>query len=220
MITDIKVLDNFYIDPNRIISLVDNFPITGCGSGARTIDLCVLDSDIFQSVKESLCNIHNVDHTKIKLFTFFMEHFYNDMDELFNIASTHMDGKDPDICRSSVEEYNLAFCGQILLTSNPDPETGVAIYKFKPHINWNAQEIVKHCIDDYTIPGEEYRAGRINLETFKEMRNAHEENFELTCDIKNVFNRMVSWKGGTLHGQKITKNVPRKLNQYFFAEWI
>lgn len=220
MITDIKVLDNFYNNPESIIEMIDSFPISGCGSGERSIGLEMLDKNLYVSIKESLCAIHTVNPNAVKLHTFFMEHHYNNVDDMFNVSTTHIDGKNPDVCRATVEDYRLAFCGQILLTPNPDPESGVTIHKFKEHIDWSPQEIVKRCIDEYTIPGELYRAGKIDLEEFKRMRKAHDDNFDLTCEIKNVYNRMVSWKGGTLHGQRITKSVPKKLNQYFFAEWL
>ena len=135
-------------------------------------------------------------------------------------TNTTFDGKNPDICRARVDEYKLAFCGQILLTKDPDPDAVVTIHKFKSHINWDEQEIVKRCIDEYTNPGEFFRAGKIDLEEFKRMRKEHADNFDLTCEVKNLYNRMVSWKGGTLHAQRITKSAPKVLNQYFFAEWI
>ena len=220
MITDIKVLDTFYTQPDFILGLVDDFPISGCGTGNRSISLEMMSKPTFDGVKNALCSIHGVDPNKIKLTTFFMEHQYNDVDELFNISTTHIDGKNPDVCRATVEEYRMAFCGQILLTPNPDPDSGVTLHKFKEHIDWDPQEIVKRCIDEYTIPGELYRAGKIDLTEFRHMRKEHDDNFDLTCEVKNVYNRMVSWKGGTLHGQRITKSVPKKLNQYFFAEWM
>lgn len=220
MITDIKVLDNFYTSLQSIIDLVSDFPISGCGSGNRSISLEMMNKNIFDSVKDAICSIHGVDPNTIKFTTFFMEHIYNDVDDMFNVSTTHIDGKNPDVCRATVEEYRLAFCGQILLTPNPDPASGVTIHKLKEHIDWDAQEIFKRCIDEYTIPGELYRAGKIDLEEFKRMRKAHDDNFDLTCEVKNVYNRMISWRGGTLHGQRITKSVPKKLNQYFFAEWL
>ena len=95
----------------------------------------------------------------------------------------------------------------------------VMTHTFKPHVKWTEQEIVVNCIDQYTTPGELYRAGKIDVQEFKRMRLEYESNFDLTCEIKNVYNRMVSWRGGTLHSQRITKTVPRIINQYFFAEY-
>jgi hypothetical protein len=220
MITDIKVHDNFYSAPDAILKLVNEFPITGCGTGARSIDLQQLNPSLGDNVKNDLCQIHGVNPNSVKMNIFFMEHEYNFKDEIFNTTTIHMDGKNPDICRARVDEYKLAFCGQILLTKDPDPDAVVTIHKFKSHINWDEQEIVKRCIDEYTNPGEFFRAGKIDLEEFKRMRKEHADNFDLTCEVKNLYNRMVSWKGGTLHAQRITKSAPKVLNQYFFAEWI
>ena len=40
MITDLKVLDNFYGNPEHLIKLLDgDYPIIGCGTGSRSIGL-------------------------------------------------------------------------------------------------------------------------------------------------------------------------------------
>jgi hypothetical protein len=216
MITDIKVLDNFYRDPSFIDKFLTNgFPVTGCGAGARTLDLSLIDINAYNELKVYLCQLHGCDPSKIDFVTYFMGHDYSEIDDIFNQSTIHIDGKDPNICLNAVSDYKLEFCGQILLTPNPNPDGSVTIHKFKSHIDWDEKEIVKRCIDEYTLPGEYYRAGKISLEEFKEMRNKHDSNFDLTCEIKNVYNRMVSWKGGTLHAQKFRS--PRVLNQYFFA---
>lgn len=219
MITDIKVLDNFYTNPESISNLANDFPISGCGTGNRSIDMAQMNPQLWSGIHNALCQVHGIHPDAVDMNMFFMEHTYNSTDDIFNQTTIHIDGKNPDVCKSTVAEYKLAFCGQILMTKDVDPECAITIHKFKPHINWTEQEIVKKCIDEYTIPGELYRAGKIDLEEFKRLRKLHDDNFELTCEIKSVYNRMISWKGGTLHAQRYTKNSPRILNQYFFAEW-
>jgi hypothetical protein len=224
MITDIKVLDNFYDQPDLVLNLVTDFVVPGCGTGLRSVDIQQVNPQLGFQIKNVLCQMHGVDPAAIKMGIFFMGHDYSDEDELFNSSTVHIDGKSVDgngeFCRVRDDYYKLAFCGQISLTKNADPEAAVTIHKFKPHIKWDEQEIVRRCIDEYTNPGEWYRAGKIDLEEFKRMRKEYDENFDLTCEIKNVYNRMVSWKAGTLHAQRWTKSVPHVLNQYFFAEWI
>ena len=40
----IKVIDNFYDDPNSIVNLLNNdYPISGCGTGNRSIGLEQID---------------------------------------------------------------------------------------------------------------------------------------------------------------------------------
>jgi len=206
----IHILDNFYKDPKIIESLITEFNVTGCGSGVKTLDLGFIDKTIYNSLKVELCNLHQQNSTEIKFYSYFSEHIYNDVDDIFNYSAIHIDGKGG----CNISDYNLVFCGQILLTDNPDPDSGVLIYKFKN----NEPQMLDNALNHYTIPGEQYREGSISLEQFKQLKSEYNSNFELTCEIKNVYNRMVSWAGGTPHSQRITKHVPRKINQYFFAE--
>ena len=218
MITDVKVLDNFYSSPEHIINLLNgDYPITGCGTGNRSVGLQEISPEVYNDFCNAIYSIHGIDSTKVHMYTFFMEHNYNAID-IFNHGWIHIDGKNPDACRMTVDEYKLVVCGQIFLTENPDPETGVKIASLKPTINWTRQELIDKTINDYTLPREEYEAGKITLNEYEKLHNEYHNNFNVTCEIKNVYNRMVSWKAGSLHGAKMTNKMPKRLNQYFFVE--
>jgi len=220
MITDVKVLENFYSNPEVVINLLNgDYPITGCGTGSRSVDLFVISPELHEQFCSAIFNIHGIDSSKVYVNTFFMEHYYNAID-IFNHGWMHIDGKNPDACRMIVEEYKLLLCGQVFLTKDPDPETGVQIGALKSGINWTRQELIDKTINDYTIPREEYEAGRINLQEYEKLHREYHENFVTTCDVKNVYNRMVSWRGGTLHGAKMTEKMLKRLNQYFFVSLI
>lgn len=216
----IKVLDNFYRNPNQVVDLLNNdYPISGCGTGNRSIGLQEIDPSIYNDFCSALFQIHNVDPTSLYVTTFFMEHNYNQIEE-FNPGWVHIDGKNPDACRMTVDEYKLLFCGVLFLTEDPDPECGMGIYELKPDVNWDRQKLIDECINDYTLPRELYEAGKITLAEYSEAHNKYHSNFNLTCDVKNKYNRMVSWSGGSLHGQKMTKKMNHRLNQYFFVSKI
>ncbi len=220
MITDIKVLDNFYTNPEKIVQLLDgDYPIMGCGTGSRSIGLEELSPQLYKDFCNAIYSIHGIDGSKVHMFSFFMEHSYNPI-EIFNYGWMHIDGKNPDACRMIVDEYKLLVCGQIFLTKNPDPETGVTIASLKQNVNWSRQELIDKTINDYTIPKEDYLAGKISLEDYERIHKEYHSNFDPTCDIKNVFNRMVSWRAGSLHGSKMTNKMPKRLNQYFFVETL
>ena len=220
MITDLKVLDNFYNDPQGIINLLNgDYPIVGCGTGSRSIDLQNISPHIFKGFSDSIYQIHGINPNEVYMNTFFMEHSYNTID-IFNHGWMHIDGKNPDACRMTVDEYKLVVCGQIFLTKDPDPETGVKIGSLKKDRNWSRQEIIDKTINDYTIPRENYEAGLLSLEEYEGIHKDYHDNFDVTCDIKNVYNRMVSWRAGSLHGAKMTNKMPKRLNQYFFVSLI
>lgn len=213
----ISVLDNFYTDPNAVINLLSgDYPITGCGTGKRSIDLSQIDTNLFNNFRDAIFNIHGLDGDKVNLDTFFMEHSYNPID-IFNYGWVHIDGKNPDVCRMTVENYDLVLCGQIFLTPDPDPETGVSMYNLKHTVNWSLSELYDKTINNYTLSREKYEANQISLEQYEIEHKEYHDNFEKVHFVENVFNRMVSWTGGSLHGAKMTKLMPNRLNQYFFV---
>jgi hypothetical protein len=216
MITDVKVLDNFYNNPKEIVDTLNGeYPIFGCGTGNRSISLEEISPSTYNGFCNAIYQIHNINANDVWMTTFFMEHAYNPI-EIFNHGWMHIDGKNPDACRMLVEEYKLIVCGQIFLTENPDPDTGVQIGALKKDRNWTRQELIDKTINDYTLPRENYEAGKITLQEYELLHKEYHDNFDLTCEVKNVYNRMVSWRGGSLHGAKMTEKMSKRLNQYFF----
>jgi hypothetical protein len=217
MITDLKVLDNFYNDPQGIIDILNgDYPIVGCGVGNRSVSLQEISPQIYSGFCDAIYQIHGINANDVWMTTFFMEHTYNPID-IFNYGWMHIDGKNPDACRMLVEEYKLIVCGQIFMTQNPDPDTGVQIGTLKSDRNWTRQELIDKTINDYTLPKEQYEAGSISLNEYENIHKEYHDNFNLTCEVKNVYNRMVSWRGGSLHGAKMTEKMHKRLCQYFFV---
>jgi hypothetical protein len=220
MITDVKVLDNFYKSPEHIINLLNgDYPIFGCGTGNRSVGLQEISPDMYNDFCGAIFNIHNINPSQVFLTSFFMEHTYNPI-EIFNHGWMHIDGKNPDACRMTANEYKLIVCGQIFLTKDPDPETGVQFGSLKKDRNWSHQEMIDRTINDYTIPREQYESGSISLDEYEKIHKEYHDNFDTTCDVSNIYNRMVSWRGGSLHGSKMTNKMPKRLNQYFFVQLI
>lgn len=215
---NITVRDNFYLNPELLIEkLTNDFPITGCGTGNRSVGLQEINPIVYREFCNEIFSIHNLNPKGLKVTSFFMEHEANSV-EVFNKKWVHIDGKNPAICMMSMEEYKLVLCGQIFLTTNPDPECGVKIHELKPEVNWNEKQLIENCIDNYTLPRNLLDAGKIDLEEYTRLHTEYHNNFNMTADIKNKYNRMVSWKAGTLHGDPITINMPKRLTQYFFVE--
>jgi len=213
------VVDNFYSDPHAILNVLSgDYPIVGCGTGNRSIALQDIDQNLYNVFTEGIYKLHNIQFSpRLRMTSYFMEHSYNDK---FESSWVHIDGKNSDACRMTVTDHNLILCGMVHLTENPDPRTGVSLYKLKDTINWSQQEIIDKTLNDYTIPRENYEAGKITLEQYNKLYEEYHSNFEMTNNFDNVFNRMVSWQGGTLHGQIMTKNMPKRLSQYFFVQYI
>lgn len=214
------IVDNFYENPNKIIELVNGeYPLIGCGDGKRSLSLHAMNKELYEEFCNKIYSIHNLSSNGVWLTTYITEHTSNDLDVL-NKRWVHIDGRNPDVCRANIETYNLILCGQIFLSEDPDPEAGVKICKLKKSINWTDQELIDNCVNDYLIPKDKYLSGLISLEDYTNLHTEYHNNFDISCDIKNEFNRMVSWKGGTLHGEPMTKKMRKRLTQYFFIQRV
>lgn len=83
MITDIKVIDNFYTNPNEIIQLFSGeCPVSGCGDSNRSIPLEEISPEIYENFCKTIYSIHGIDGSKVHTFSYFMEHEYNPVDVL------------------------------------------------------------------------------------------------------------------------------------------
>jgi hypothetical protein len=214
---DLTILDNFYSDPIDFIqNLNGDYPISGCGNGKRSLDLSEINKQIYYDVRSAIFRAHNIDGRGLTFVTYFTEHAYDEI-EIFNQRFVHIDGRNPDRLLTSFKEYNIILGGQIYLTPDPDPEAGTKIYSLKPEINWTESEQVDRLVNHYRRPRDLYDSGSIGIEQYKTLHAEYHNNFNLTCDVKNVFNRLVSWKGKTLHSDVVTKNMPKRLSQYFFV---
>ena len=212
------VLDNFYYTPNRIIDLTKGkYPLIGCGDGNRSLPLDQINKDIYLKFCDKIYSAHNTSSKGLSLTTYFTEHISKDID-IFNKRWVHIDGRNPNVCRATVDRYRLVVCGQIFLTPDPDPEAGVKICELKKQLEWSKETLFDNCLNDYLIPKDKYNAGLISLEEYTKLHDDYHKHFDITCTIENKFNRMVSWKAGTLHGEPMTKKMQKRLTQYFFVE--
>lgn len=217
---EIKILDNFYEDPERVLSLITKeFPIVGCGSGARTIPLRDMNKKLYDEFCDKIYKLHNIRPNNLFMTTFFMQHDYHPL-EIINKRFVHIDGKNPDVCYMTMEEYKLILCGQIFLTKNPDPEAGVKICKLKSDVVWSEKELMDNCINNYLDPKVAFESGKISLSEYERLHKEYHDNFEITSFIDNTYNRMVSWKAGTLHAEPMTKKMNSRLTQYFFLQKV
>ena len=223
MITDIKVIENFYSDPKRIIDLAFSVGvqksclIDALGQGKcaqRSIPLFELDLSLYNDFCDYICFIHSLDPNTVNVWSYFSYHEYNIEDDAYNIGVSHIDGRGS--FNYTLETYNLLVAGQIFLSEKCDYESGFKFYSIKEDINCTPKEIFNMTLVDCYTPKEEYFSGKITLEEMKNKINEYDSKLNVTADVKNVFNRMVSWKAGTIHSSKITEKQGSKLTQNFF----
>lgn len=212
---NISTFDNFYTNPQEVIKLIGEFSSVGCGTGKRSRPLMDIDQNFYYSFCHSIFRLYGLNPNSVFVHTYFMEHEPHQIN-ILNNRWVHIDGKNPELCMMTMEEYKLILCGQIFLSKHDDPDSGVKFYDLKSSVNWSEKELIDNCIINYTLPRSKYESGLITLEEYEKMYCDYHNNFELTAEIKNKYNRMVSWKAGSLHGDPIT--TKSRLSQYFFVE--
>ena len=69
---NINVLENFYKEPESIVAMLDNdYPISGCGTGNRSIPLQQMNPDLYERFCKKIFAIHNLKRDGLHLISFF-----------------------------------------------------------------------------------------------------------------------------------------------------
>ena len=215
--SDIKIIDNFYDDPDIVKSLATvGFNVKGCGNTKRSIELKDIDQTLYDNFCNRIYEMHNIsDIPNLHTFTFFQEQTYEDV-EMFNTGYIHIDGRNPNQPNILANDYPYIVCGQIFLTPEPDPLSKISIAQ--PKHNWTDQELFDRCLNNYLNPRFEYNAGKLSLSELEQYHSSYHADLEIIEEIPNVYNRLVSWPAGTLHGEQLTKKMGTRLNQYFYVK--
>ena len=58
--------------------------------------------------------------------------------------------------------------------------------------------------------------GEISLKEYETILNEYEHSFSVISEVKNVYNRLVSWKAGSIHSSISTKKQGVGLVQNFY----
>jgi hypothetical protein len=211
----ITVVDNFYEDPSQVTGLQSAFNRIGCGVGVKSPMLEELDINFYREFKHKLFNMHDIP-MEFRLVTYFTEYRYNPILELNNYCA-HIDGRDGN-GRVTVEDYKLVLCGQIFLTKDADPETGLVFYK--SNRTWTEQQLFDRALNDYLEPKNQYNAGKISLQEYVRRYEMYHNDFNETVRVNNLYNRMVSWKAGTINRSKMTAIHSSKIVQNFYVEKV
>lgn len=196
----LTILDNFYETP----SLVRNFALRQTFSKDRTVDhpgtrtdfISELDKELFNVFVLKILNLFfdtNKDNVSYTINSFFQM-----IPESFEEGWTHNDG-------------NVSMAGIVYLTPDAPLNGGTLICKEKE----------PGTLYDYQMRNDFYNQKDIDLNLYRKFRDAHNNKFDTTIEISNVYNRLVIYDGRDFHrehkffGNNIQNN---RLTQVFFAE--
>ncbi len=210
------IIENFYEDPQSIVALANEFSRIGCGVGVKSPPLQEIDYTFYKRFEERIQDIFRPSFD-YKLTTYFTKYEYNPIEQL-NEYCAHIDGRNPNLCAVTPKTYNLKFCGQIFLSYDADPSTGITFYD--PPSGWSIDECFDKALNNYLIPKNLYLSNKITLEEYTKMFEDYHKQFTVSSVVDNKFNRFVSWCAGTINRSRITKVPDTKIVHNFYIEQI
>lgn len=212
MIKDFQIIDNFYVDPKSIIKKFEQYcSNTHICPGLRSVQLYEIDNKFYDEFSELVCSLHNVDRSKVDVWTYFnLQTYDSSKPECLNYAWPHVDGNIQIDDWLTYDNYqdNMLFGGVIYLTENPDPETGLTFYKKNKNCKLTDRELFDFIVNNYLSAKLEYDDNKVSVDELNLRYKEYYEMFDSTLQIKNQFNRMVTWKCGNIRGSKFISKQP------------
>lgn len=200
-------IDNFYEDPDSIrdfaLSLNYSFPYENENfPGERTDCLSSIDKNFYNfSIRRLLSCFVDIDSsTTWEANTYFQKiHCFNDKkDHLMNKGWIHLDS-------------SAVFAAVVYLNKNTFLDSGTSL--FHPKI-----ELVLND-DDIKLRNNLYHNISVDEKSYVKSIQKHNDQFDLTLEFKNRYNRMIAYSAETWHTQSCFW-VPEefRFTQVFFIQ--
>ena len=196
------IIDNFYSSPEKLLRLSDSCLNTGCGSGIRSDDISLLDTESYYDLKNFLFSQYNIDYNNHHLTSYLTKQTY----QAENSGRIHIDGRNPNSCDIVKSQYKLVLCGMIFLTPSLDTNSGISFYEVNDNV-WSDEEEFNVTLNDcYTYN--------------EEQLDKYHDNFYETLSVKNIQNRFVCWTAGSKHKNNITEKQGTRIVQNFYISMV
>jgi hypothetical protein len=197
----ITVVDNFYDDADKVREYALSLPyeITSQNyPGTRTKNLHYYDRDFFEYSTQKFFSLfhENINPVQWNVSTAFqlIEPYDNEKYNIKNLGWIHRDD-------------DVAFAAIIYLTPNADVDSGTRIYKLKENSIVDLNQEARFSLYSGNTVGNEY----------EEAYWKHRNMFEETLNVKNYYNRLVSFDSSCWHGVDTIYNDQPRLTQVFFV---
>ena len=211
MVLPITCIDNFYENPDEVVKFAQSLEFKktpGIYPGLRTDLLSTIDPIFFNSFCNKLFSVffdYTISEVEWTVKTVFQKiyPFSNDNDELLNSGWIHLD--DP----------TTVAAGVIYLNKDSNLKAGTSLYRVK-----DSEYVGIFDYGDNTTRIDFYANKDVDIEEYKNKKMHHEELFEKTLEIGNVYNRLILYNINYWHKESsfIVNNFEPRMAQVFFVE--
>jgi len=202
-----SIVDNFYNDADAVRELALSLPFDvneNSYPGNRTKGLHDIAPEFFEHFCNKLFSLYYDYYTPVKwnVATSFqlIEPYDTDPLNVKNLGWIHKD-------------VNTVFAGVIYLTPDANPDSGTRIYKIKNSISEEEANSTQH--HSYKLYGD----NKIDDDYIKAI-TTHRSHFEETINVKNYYNRLITFDANSYHGVETVYSDSPRLTQVFFVTEI
>lgn len=197
----ITVVDDFYDDVDKVREYALSLPFDVKSQnypGARTKNLHLYDQKFFEYSTQKFFSLfhENINPVRWNVSTAFqlIEPYADEKYDIKNLGWIHQD-------------EDVVFAAIIYLTPDADVDSGTRFYKLKDNNIVDVNQETRFSLYAGNTVGNEYE------EAFWKHRNMFEE----TLDVKNYYNRLVSFDKDCWHGVDTLYSNQVRLTQVFFV---
>lgn len=203
----VTVLDNFYENPDLVrqfaLSLDYDTDPEGRWPGKRSLPLHEVNQSFFGTFCNKIFNLfYDLDNKTInyKVATNFQS------------ISNYSENPDSELNTGWIHQDVECICsGVIYLNPNPQENTGTNIYSMIDGKDPNLNQSEKHKLYMGKEP--------VNESEYTDQILENNNKFEETISVRNVYNRMILFEGGVIHGvpSYYSSSSEPRLTQVFFV---
>jgi hypothetical protein len=213
---DIRVVDGFYDDPNSVVEMALCDQPSPC-PGMRSQRLVDINSKFFVDFKKRIFDMHGIPDDGRYVMTSYFNQITAFEEDVLNYNWPHLDGDvrygDTTLTHENYKD-KMILGGMVVLCDITD---NLNTNFWSPTVSLSNKEIFDILLYDYIVTRDKYERGEITIDRFKQEFETFHSKFKVELSVPNKFNRMISWRSGSIRGQQmVTKKQGVKLTHNFY----
>ena len=216
----VTIVENFYDNPEELIRKYAFCDQPSPCPGFRSKKLDIVDKNFYKWFRKTIFDLHGIEDSGKYQFTTYFNYVEPFEEDVLNYNWPHIDGDvrygDTKLNHQNYEE-RMILGGHIMLSEVIDPNSSVTFWKMAPELNWSKEELFDKVLFNYITTRSKYEKSQITLEEYEKEFEEFHKCFVVDEKFPNEYNKLISWKAGTIRGGKmITKEQKTRLTHNFY----